>query len=372
MDLLLHDLRFAFRGFLRRPGFTAVAVGALALGIGANVAIFSVFHAVMLRPLPFDDPERLVLLWEENDERDWRQAQVAAANFLDWREQAEGFAGMAGWNDWIEEGSVMVDGEPTMLRASQVTGTLFEVLGVAPALGPGFRDEHTWEAAGRATVLSDGLWRRLYGGDPGVIGRDLDLDGVPHRIVGVMPPGLDFPLRDAELWVNVAWARELRGEVWFRRAHGMRVIGRLAAVVGVATWRTLAPFTRSDHRATIAVLGGRTHAALEREKTLTLRAIKDLEFDRAMGKISEKDFAEMSGRLRARATRLLGQLDAGSSYRDQIEREVARRIGSTPDEHAPAASDPANIARACGACGKDSDLDARFCKHCGSSLEPGR
>jgi hypothetical protein len=145
-----------------------------------------------------------------------------------------------------------------------------------------------------------------------------------------------------------------------------------AAVVGVATWRTLAPFTRSDHRATIAVLGGRTHAALEREKTLTLRAIKDLEFDRAMGKISEKDFAEMSGRLRARATRLLGQLDAGSSYRDQIEREVARRIGSTPDEHAPAASDPANIARACGACGKDSDLDARFCKHCGSSLEPGR
>ena len=148
-----------------------------------------------------------------------------------------------------------------------------------------------------------------------------------------------------------------------------------AAVVGVAAWRTLLPFTQSDHRATPVVLGGRTRAALAREKALTLRAIKDLEFDRAMGKVSASDFDEMGARLRARATRLIAQLDAAGSYREQIDQEVARRIGSRPTQSTPpssASSGDANVTRTCGACGKSSDLDARFCKHCGSSLELGR
>jgi len=150
-----------------------------------------------------------------------------------------------------------------------------------------------------------------------------------------------------------------------------------AAVVGVATWRTLAPFTQSDHRAAPAVLGGRTRAALEREKALVLRAIKELEFDRAMGKVSEGDFAEMSARLRARAARLIGQLDADRGYRAQIEREVARRMGSDSKEVAslsPSSGSPvtATDALTCQSCGKSSDLDARFCKHCGSSLEARR
>jgi len=148
-----------------------------------------------------------------------------------------------------------------------------------------------------------------------------------------------------------------------------------AAVVGVAVWRTLAPFTRSDHRATSHALGGRTRAALEREKTLTLRALKDLEFDRAMGKISEADLNEMTGRLRARAARLIGQLDAERGYREQIERDIARRIGAEPKGQvspSPAAVVATQDARTCGSCGKNSDLDARFCKHCGASLEAAR
>jgi hypothetical protein len=147
-----------------------------------------------------------------------------------------------------------------------------------------------------------------------------------------------------------------------------------AAVVGVAAWRTMAPFTLSDYRAAPAILGGRTRAALEREKTLVLRALKDLEFDRAMGKVSGRDFDEMGGRLRTRAARLIGQLDAGGTYRDEIEREIARRVGSGPDAPAPvpAAATGVMALRTCGACGKDNDLDARFCKHCGSGLEPGR
>jgi len=143
-----------------------------------------------------------------------------------------------------------------------------------------------------------------------------------------------------------------------------------AAIVGVAAWRTLAPFTQSDRRVGSAVLGGRTRAALEREKTLVLRAIKELEFDRAMGKISDKDFAEVSVRLRTRAARLIRQLDAGTAYRELIEKEIARRVGQAPrDERPPETALPA---RACSACGKLGDPDAKFCKHCGAPLESAR
>lgn len=165
-----------------------------------------------------------------------------------------------------------------------------------------------------------------------------------------------------------------------------------AAIVGVAMWRTLAPFTGSDERIGPAVVGGRTRAALEREKTLVLRSIKALEFDQAMGKVSEKDFAEMSARLRARAARLMRQLDAGTGYRDEIEKEIARRVaqkvesgaglngprgGSAPHRAGVRGGDPAEgsapqVSRSCPGCGTDNDLDARFCKHCGSSLEAPR
>ena len=134
-----------------------------------------------------------------------------------------------------------------------------------------------------------------------------------------------------------------------------------AAIVGVAVWRTLAPFTGSDERTGPLVIGGRTRAVLEREKTLVLRSIKDLEFDRAMGKVSEKDFAEMSARLRARAARLMRQLDAGTGYRDEIEKEIARRVSERT-------SDVTVSVNSCPSCSKDNDLDARFCTHCGSSL----
>jgi len=146
-----------------------------------------------------------------------------------------------------------------------------------------------------------------------------------------------------------------------------------AAVVGVAAWRTLSPLIGSDERIGAQVLGGRTRAALEREKTLVLRSIKDLEFDRAMGKVSEKDFAEMSARLRARATRLMRQLDAGSTYRDQIDREIAQRVSRSDVARTQPASrgepDTARPTQVCSSCRIANDPDARFCKSCGSKLE---
>jgi hypothetical protein len=157
------------------------------------------------------------------------------------------------------------------------------------------------------------------------------------------------------------------------------------AFVGMAAWRTLAPLTGREEPTGPDVVGGRTRAALEREKTLVLRSIKDLEFDRAMGKIAEKDFAEMGARLRARAARLLRQLDSGANYREQIEQEIARRVGAGSDgpahdkpvvrgsrpaaPTAPAADAKAGRAARVCACGVGNDPDARFCKGCGTKLE---
>ena len=147
-----------------------------------------------------------------------------------------------------------------------------------------------------------------------------------------------------------------------------------AAIVGIAALRTFLPLTQKSPTDGARMLGGRTRTALEREKTLLLRSIKELEFDRAMGKVSEKDFVEMSGRLRARAARLMRQLDAGAGYRSEIDREIAKRIGeapapapaTTPPAAAPA---PATAVITCASCSTANDPDARFCKHCGHSME---
>jgi hypothetical protein len=142
-----------------------------------------------------------------------------------------------------------------------------------------------------------------------------------------------------------------------------------AAGVGVAAWRTFAPLTGKDDAIGAQVLGGRTRAALERDKALVLRSIKELEFDRAMGKVSERDFGEMSVRLRARAVRLMRQLDAGAGYRELIEKEVASRVGRpAPAPVAGGKSPAATALRACPACSVANDPDARFCKSCGTSL----
>ena len=133
-----------------------------------------------------------------------------------------------------------------------------------------------------------------------------------------------------------------------------------AAVVGVAAWRTLAPLAGKHDLLATQVLGGRTRAAIEREKSLVLRSIKELEFDHAMGKVSEKDFAEMGARLRARAAGLMRQLDAGTGYREQIEQEIEKRVGR--DKR------PTPRVNACASCGTENDADARFCKSCGTSL----
>ena len=223
-----HDVRIASRSLWRRPWFSLPAILALALGVAAAVAIFSVFHAILLRPLPFAEPDRLVSIWEKNPERGWHKAQVAGANYLDWRTEASTFADMAAHNDWLDQRVLLEGGEPTIVLASEVTGNFFDVLGVPPLEGRPFDDAHTWAGLEPVVVLSQRFWSWHFGEDATVVGRAIELDGVAHRVLGVMPGTFGYPFRDADLWVPVAWHPALLGEVRFRRAHGMRVVGRLA------------------------------------------------------------------------------------------------------------------------------------------------
>jgi hypothetical protein len=143
-----------------------------------------------------------------------------------------------------------------------------------------------------------------------------------------------------------------------------------AAYVGASTLRAVLPLVGLPRQDAPEMLGDRTRAALEREKTLVLRSIKELEFDRGMGKVSEKDFAEMSARLRSRAARLMRQLDAGSLYRQQIEKEVDRRLAKSPAPSRPAPAQTLT-ATTCASCSAANDADAKFCKNCGGRLEAG-
>jgi predicted permease len=257
---MLHDLRFAARALARTPGFTAAAVLTLALGLGANTAIFSVVDAALLRPLPFHDPERLVLVWETMG--DWKTRWVAPANFVDWRRDARSFDGLAGYSS--ADLNLAGAGDPERLKAAVVSDNLFDLLGARPALGRVFRRGED-ESGPRLAILGDGLWRRRFGADLAVIGRAVRLNGEPHEIVGVMPPSFRFPTA-AELWVpgvqGIPFLHSvLRGQDMrtMRDSHLFTVVGRLAsgrtAAAAQADMDTIAARLAAEYPDTNAGLG---------------------------------------------------------------------------------------------------------------------
>jgi putative ABC transport system permease protein len=223
MSFLTHDLRHAARLLLQRPAFTIVAVLALGLGIGANTAIFSVVNAVLLRPLPFPEPDRLTVLYERELARDVRD-ETGAETFEDWQAQARSFTALTAYRYW---GFALTGaGEPAEITALRASANLFDLLGVQPALGRGFLPEEEQPGRDRVVVLSHGLWIERFGGDRDVVGRAVALDDVPHTIVGVMPPGFRFPDDgDVGLWAPLAYKSfELRT----RNQRMFQVLGRLA------------------------------------------------------------------------------------------------------------------------------------------------
>ena len=195
---MIKDIQFAARSLLKRPGFTLIVVLTLALGIGANAAVFSVINAVLLRPLPYRDADRVVTLWQNNIKAGIPRNDVAPANFIDWSEQSTSFEAIAGIEPF---GFSMVgDGEPERLSAWVVTSGFFQVAATDALLGRTFTAEDYVPGNNRVVVLGHGLWQRRFGGDRGIVGRTLNFNGQPYVVVGVMPPQFQLP-PDREIWV---------------------------------------------------------------------------------------------------------------------------------------------------------------------------
>ena len=212
---MFKDIQFAARSLLKRPGFTAIVVLTLALGIGANAAVFSVINAVLLRPLPYRDADRVVTLWQNNIKAGAPRNDVSPANFIDWSEQSSSFEAIAGIEPF---GFSMVgEGEPERFSAWLVTSGFFQVGGTDALLGRTFSAEEYQPGNNRVVVLAHGLWQRRFGGDRTIIGRQLTLNGQPHVVVGVMPPEFQLP-PDREIWAPRVISeshRQLRGATYW-------------------------------------------------------------------------------------------------------------------------------------------------------------
>jgi putative ABC transport system permease protein len=229
MDQLIKDIQYGIRGLLKHPGFTAVAVITLALGIGSNTAIFSVVNAVLLRPLSFRSPEQLMMVWEEASFAGFPRNTPAPANYADWKAQNHTFQEMAAIAD--RSFNLTGDGDPEHVTAYGVTADFFPMLGVQPFLGRAFLTEEDKPEANKVVILSHRLWQTRYGGQREILGRDILLNGQKHTVVGVMPAGFQFLDSLVRLWVPMAFEQ---ADLNQRGAHYLTVVGRIKPGVSAA------------------------------------------------------------------------------------------------------------------------------------------
>ena len=197
METLWQDLRYSFRVLARKPGFTVVAIITLALGIGANTAIFSVVNKVLLSRLPYEDPDRIITLWESSPQTTTKQDKVAPANFLDWRERNQVFESMAAVFPYGFD--YTGGGEPETFRSWLVSEGFFEIFGTRALYGRTFDPEEFQAGKGQVVVIGYGLWQRRFGSDPNLVGQKLLLDGEPYTVIGILPPEFRF-LDEKQMW----------------------------------------------------------------------------------------------------------------------------------------------------------------------------
>jgi len=227
IDDAFADTRFALRSMRRTPALTGAAIITLALGIGANVAIFSAVNAVVLQPLPFPNSDRLMMIAEENPEKRWHLQLAAPANFLDWRAGVSDFSSAMAYTSGLGQSTMTGRGDPVLLNTSYVSGSFFSTLGVRPMLGRGFTEEETWQNGASIAVLSARTWRERFGADSSIVGKSVVIDGKPTQIIGVAGEGFSFPRPNVDVWVPIGWSQTDRADVSFRRAHWVRVVARL-------------------------------------------------------------------------------------------------------------------------------------------------
>jgi len=225
-DRLLHDIRYALRQLVRRPGFSALLVLTIAVAIGANVAIFSVLQGILLKPLPYPESDRLIAVWETPEGERWYQP-FTAPDYLDVREQSTKLEEMGAAR--IRWSNLAAEGEPLRVQTGHGTASLFRLLGVEPVLGRLFTEEEEYEGNHRVVLLSHGLWQNRFGGKARAVGETLTLDGAAFQVVGVMPPEFRFPTPwggpdDTRLWVPLVLPRDGSG----RGSHSLGAFARLA------------------------------------------------------------------------------------------------------------------------------------------------
>ena len=226
---LVQDLRHGARLLLRSPGFTAIAIAAVAIGIGANTAVFSVINTLLIRPLPYRDADRLAIIWEHNLPRDRKNNVVSPGNFMHWREMQRAFEDMAAISGTVGSSftvTVTGSGEPEEVPVQFVTASFFSVLGVNPALGRPFTIEED-KPNNRVVVISDRLWRRKFSGDPGLLQKPVTIDGTPRELVGIMPPGFSYLDKTVDVWMPMGFTAQARNP----RGRWINVAGRLKAGV---------------------------------------------------------------------------------------------------------------------------------------------
>jgi predicted permease len=223
MNAIRQDIRYAFRLMSRQPGATVVVLMTLALGIGANTAIFSAVDTLLLRPLPYDDPDRLVMVWEKREAEGQLRNHVAPADYVDWARLNTVFETTAAVRPLPVDLTGV--GEPVRIQAAGVSPSFFDVFHVRLAYGRTFRAEEATPGQHRVVVLGHGLWQRRFGGDPGVVGQKISLNFVPHEVIGVLPPTFEYSDSTIEIWAPLA----LEGgpQPPTRALHFLSVYGRL-------------------------------------------------------------------------------------------------------------------------------------------------
>jgi putative ABC transport system permease protein len=221
------DAKYAVALLIKKPAFSLVAIVGLTLGIGANTAIFSVVHALLLRPLPYHDPGRLVSLRSLNTRDPKAPTEISYPNFVDWRDQSHDFDGMAAYAP--NEVNLTAIGDPERLHGAQASYNLFPVLGVNPVAGRSFLPEEDRPGARQVALISFGLWQRLFGGNRAAIGTNVTLDGALTEIVGVLPPDFKF-IPGTDVWTPLATQNDPN----MRLALGLEAIGKLKPGVSLS------------------------------------------------------------------------------------------------------------------------------------------
>jgi putative ABC transport system permease protein len=222
MEKLFQDLRYALRMLGKKPAFTLIVVLALAIGIGANTAIFSVVNAILLRPLPYKNPDRLVMIWMSNPKINVEQDWHSYPNYTDYKEQNQVFEEMAAFNN--RSFNLTGTGDPVRVTGVWATASLFPVVGVEPVLGQPFTEAEEEPGKDLVVVLSNGLWNRQFGSDPNIIGQPINLNGINRTVVAVMPASFAFPEKETEVWIPLAVSPQRKQA---RNSFSLKAVGRL-------------------------------------------------------------------------------------------------------------------------------------------------